>query len=99
MYHHFYTTTKKQAAKKELNIEGIFVAIGMKPDTDIVKEIVSMDESGYIIAGEDGKTSVDGLFVAGDIRKKNLRQLITAVSDGANCAASIEKYLNVTIHG
>lgn len=90
---------KETGSQKELNIEGIFVAIGMKPDTDIVKEIVSMDESGYIIAGEDGKTSVDGLFVAGDIRKKNLRQLITAVSDGANCAASIEKYLNVTIHG
>ena len=65
----------------------------MKPNTDVVKGIVDIDESGYIIAGEDGKTNVSGLFAAGDVRKKNLRQLITAVSDGANCVASIEKYL------
>lgn len=77
-----------------LKIDGIFVAIGMKPDTGIVKGMAVMDESGYIIAGEDGRTNVDGLFVAGDIRKKQLRQLITAVSDGANCITSVEEYLN-----
>lgn len=77
----------------EIFVQGTFIAIGMKPNTDVVKGIVDIDESGYIIAGEDGKTSLSGLFAAGDVRKKNLRQLITAVSDGANCVASIEKYL------
>lgn len=86
---------KENGTLKELAVEGVFIAIGMKPDTDIVKEIVNMDELGYIIAGEDGKTNIDGLFAAGDIRKKNLRQIITAVSDGANCVVSAEEYLNM----
>lgn len=85
---------KETDEKKELAIDGIFIAIGMKPDTDIVGEMVNMDDAGYVIAEEDGKTNVAGLFVAGDIRKKHLRQLITAVSDGANCAVSAEEYLN-----
>ena len=66
----------------------------MKPDTAILKGIADIDQYGYVIAGEDGRTNTSGLFVAGDIRQKNLRQLITAVSDGANCIASIEEYLN-----
>lgn len=85
---------KVSDAQCMLKIDGIFVAIGMKPDTGIVKGIAAMDEYGYIIAGEDGRTNVDGLFVAVDIRKKQLRQLITAVSDGANCITSVEEYLN-----
>ena len=52
------------------------------------------DESGYIVAGEDGMTSVPGVFVAGDARTKHLRQIITAVADGANCVNSVERYLN-----
>lgn len=77
-----------------LPVNGVFIAIGMKPDTDILKGLADIDDYGYVIAGEDGKTNVSGLFVAGDIRQKNLRQLITAVSDGANCIASVEEYLN-----
>lgn len=88
LYHNKETNTPA-----EINVQGAFIAIGMKPDTDIVKGLVDIDKNGYIIAGEDGKTNVDGLFVAGDIRKKSLRQLITAVSDGANCVASVEEYL------
>ncbi|HBA97367.1 MAG TPA: thioredoxin-disulfide reductase [Lachnospiraceae bacterium] len=85
---------KESSARKELAVEAVFVAIGMKPDTDIARELAAMDRQGYIIAAEDGRTSTKGLFVAGDIRKKHLRQLITAVSDGANCVASAEEYLN-----
>lgn len=77
-----------------LPVNGVFIAIGMKPDTDILKGLADIDDYGYVIAGEDGRTNVSGLFVAGDIRQKNLRQLITAVSDGANCIASVEEYLN-----
>ena len=52
-----------------------------------------MDEGGYIRAGEDGATSVAGVFAAGDIRTKQLRQIITAAADGANCVTSVQKYL------
>lgn len=85
---------KVTGENKELSVTGVFVAIGMKPDTDIVKGMIEMDDYGYVIAGEDGRTKVEGLFVAGDIRRKKLRQLITAVSDGANCVTSVEEYLN-----
>ena len=54
---------------------------------------MKMDESGYIIAGEDGVTSTTGIFAAGDIRTKNLRQVVTAVADGANAVASVQRYL------
>lgn len=78
---------------RNLEINGIFVAIGMKPESGFVKGLVDMDLSGYIVAGEDGVTSRNGIFVAGDVRTKKLRQVITAVSDGANAVASVEKYL------
>ncbi|MCX4325673.1 MAG: FAD-dependent oxidoreductase [Lachnospiraceae bacterium] len=77
-----------------LPVNGVFIAIGMKPDTDMLKGLADIDGYGYVIAGEDGRTNISGLFVAGDIRQKKLRQLITAVSDGANCIASVEEYLN-----
>lgn len=85
---------KTDGTKKTISVSGVFIAIGMKPDTAILKGIADIDQYGYVIAGEDGRTNTSGLFVAGDIRQKNLRQLITAVSDGANCIASIEEYLN-----
>ena len=76
-----------------LDINGIFVAVGMKPETDFVKELVETDDRGYIVAGEDGITSRAGIFVAGDARAKKLRQVITAVADGACAVDSAEKYL------
>lgn len=76
-----------------LDINGIFVAVGMKPETDFVKELVETDDRGYIVAGEDGITSRAGIFVAGDARTKKLRQVITAVADGACAVDSAEKYL------
>lgn len=80
--------------KKTLEVKGVFVAIGIEPETQAVKDTVALDEGGYIIADESDKTSVSGIFAAGDIRTKALRQIITAASDGANCVNSVEKYLN-----
>ena len=76
-----------------LDIDGIFIAVGTKPASELLTEKLSTDEKGYIIAGEDGVTNLPGIFVAGDGRSKNLRQVVTAVSDGANCVYSVEKYL------
>lgn len=76
-----------------LDIQGVFVAIGMIPQIEAVKNLVALDESGYIKAGEDGVTSVPGFFVAGDVRTKELRQIITAAADGANAANSAIQYI------
>lgn len=80
---------------KKLNVEAVFIAIGMKPVTEILGGLLEVDEDGYIKADESGTTNISGIFVAGDIRTKPLRQLITAVSDGANCIYSVERYLAV----
>lgn len=76
-----------------LDIDGVFIAVGTKPASELLTEKLSTDEKGYVIAGEDGVTNLPGIFVAGDGRSKNLRQVVTAVSDGANCIYSVEKYL------
>lgn len=76
-----------------IETNGVFIAIGIIPRNEAVKDIVNTDKSGYIVADESGKTSVDGLFVAGDVRTKHLRQIITACSDGANAVDSVNKYL------
>lgn len=79
---------------RNLKISGLFVAIGSRPETELIKAYVTRDTKGYVAAKEDGKTETPGLFVAGDIRVKKLRQVITAVSDGANAAASAVDFLN-----
>ena len=84
----------KDNSTTEIDVDGCFIAIGMKPNTELVKGLVELDEKGYICAGEDGITSESGIFVAGDTRTKKLRQIITAVADGANCITSVEEYLN-----
>ena len=78
----------------ELDTSAVFIAVGIRPDTAIVRDIVSCDDGGYIIAGEDCATSVPGIFAAGDARKKRLRQVITAAADGANAATSAADYIN-----
>lgn len=77
----------------KLDINGIFIAIGMEPISKFVKDLVELDDLGYIKATEEGITSRKGIFVAGDVRTKSLRQVITAASDGAYAINSIEKYL------
>lgn len=83
---------KKRNETSTLEVNGVFIAVGVRPSTELFKSIVEMDEGGYIIAGEDCQTSVEGIFAAGDIRKKPMRQIITAVADGANAINSLQNY-------
>ncbi|MDF2821016.1 MAG: trxB [Clostridiales bacterium] len=76
-----------------LEIDGVFVAVGTIPNSKLIDGKVEQDSHGYVIAGENCKTKEPGIFAAGDIRSKELRQIITATSDGANAIYSIEKYL------
>ena len=78
---------------KMISVDGIFIAVGTKPVSELLKGRLAMDEQGYIIAGEDGITNLPGIFAGGDGRTKNLRQVVTAVADGANCVQSVERYL------
>lgn len=79
--------------KKELPVDGVFVYVGTQANSDLIKDLVETDKNGYVIAGEDTSTGIPGLYVAGDIRKKLLRQVITAAADGAVAATQAEKYL------
>ena len=84
---------KKDGTLKELPVGGVFIAVGMLPGTGWVPDWIDKDEKGYIRAGEEGVTNVPGIFVAGDVRTKHLRQIITAVSDGAGAAISAASYV------
>lgn len=77
----------------EFFCDGIFVSIGRKPATDFLKDAVQLDSNGYIVADETTQTSIDGVFAAGDIRTKALRQIVTAAADGATAVHFAEKYL------
>ena len=87
------TKNVKTNMEENILVNGIFIAVGMKPNVSYINEMVQLDKVGYVMASEDGITSKKGIFVAGDVRTKVLRQVITAVSDGANAVASVEKYL------
>lgn len=86
---------KKTGEKSDLKVDGVFIAVGIEPDSEQYSGQVEMDQHGYIVAGEDGKTSVDGVYAAGDVRTKALRQVITAAADGANCITSAQSYLTM----
>ena len=77
-----------------LDISGIFIAAGSVPVTRYVEGFVDLDPAGYIVADETGKTNVPGFFAAGDVRTKTLRQVVTAVSDGANALSSAAHYIS-----
>lgn len=79
---------------RKIKIDGIFIAVGMIPMTEPVKNIIELDSYGYIVADEIGRTTAEGFFAAGDVRRKQLRQIITAASDGANAAVAAEQYIN-----
>ncbi len=78
----------------QLDCDAVFVSIGRKPTTEFLGDSLDLDESGYIVADETTKTSVDGVFAAGDIRTKVLRQIVTACADGAVAAHFAEEYLS-----
>lgn len=74
-------------------VDGVFIYIGNDPSIELVKDMVELDEKGYIITDDEMRTSTPGLFAAGDVRSKSLRQVVTAVADGAIAAVAAEKYL------
>ncbi|QIB26424.1 thioredoxin-disulfide reductase [Caloranaerobacter azorensis] len=80
-------------ANEEDGTFGIFVFIGYMPQTDLFKGILEMDERGYLLTDENMKTNIEGVFAAGDCRKKSLRQVVTACADGAIAATQAEKYI------
>ena len=79
--------------EKRLDVDGVFIAVGIAPESELYAGQLELDEQGYIRADESGQASVPGVFAAGDVRTKALRQILTAASDGANCVASAERYL------
>ena len=84
---------KKNGKEKVLEAQGLFVSIGRSPATNLVKEQLTLDDAGYIMAGEDTKTNLPGVYAVGDVRTKELRQIVTAVADGAMAAHVAEGYL------
>ena len=84
---------KFDQSERTIPVSGVFIAVGITPRSEFARNHVSMDEKGYIIADETGATGVPGVFAAGDVRTKQLRQVVTAVADGANAVTSVEKYL------
>ena len=84
----------KSGEERLLPVAGAFIYVGMKADSEIVKDLVDMDEQGYIKAAEDTVTSCPGIFAAGDVRQKPLRQVATAIADGATAAIMAEKYID-----
>lgn len=90
-------TILRDGKEEKISADGIFVAVGTIPNSDFLKDFVKLDKNGYVIAGEEGITSVPGFFAAGDVRTKSLRQVVTAVSDGANCIYSAEEFISKKI--
>lgn len=84
----------KTGKTDSLKVEGLFVAIGLNPNTSLVNEKIQLNREGYIVTDERMKTNVPGVFAAGDVREKYLRQVITAASDGASAAYTSEQYIN-----
>lgn len=81
---------------REIPVDGLFVAIGRRPDTSLIQDIITLDENGYIITDENMRTNIDGVYAVGDVRQKRLRQIVTACSDGAISAVDIIDYISKT---
>lgn len=81
-------------ATREIAVDGVFIYVGTQPSSELIAGMAELDPDGYVITDEEMKTSQPGLFAAGDVRKKTLRQVVTAVADGAIAAVSAEKYLD-----
>ena len=86
--------TNSDGSKRNINVDALFVAIGRSPENQNFAKLINLDKSGYIIANENCHTNVDGIFVAGDTRSKEVRQLVTATSDGAIASIEAIKYIN-----
>ena len=86
--------TDKDGKTSELEVNGLFVAVGRIPENRAFENVLELDSAGYAVSGEDCRTKTPGVFVAGDNRAKELRQLVTAAADGATAATEAVKYLN-----
>ena len=82
-------------ALETVPVDGVFVAVGTQPNTEFLAGALPLDAGGYIAASETGETSIPGVFAAGDVRAKALRQVVTAVSDGAVCAEQAASYVAI----
>ena len=89
---HISIRNKQTGEESELKVDGVFIAVAIRPQSESYTSLVEMDKMGYLVAGEDCRTNVEGIFAAGDIRTKDLRQVVTAVADGANAVNSVQKY-------
>ena len=85
--------SRANGSEAKIAVSAVFVAVGVAPDNAIFGEAVKLDNRGYIIAGEDCLTGTEGVFVAGDTREKQLRQLVTAAADGAVAATAAFRYI------
>jgi thioredoxin reductase (NADPH) len=85
--------SRETSEEKKIEAQGVFIYVGLNPMTGFLKGEIELDQWGYILAGEDTKTSVPGVFAAGDVRQKILRQITTAIGDGATAAFMAEKYV------
>jgi thioredoxin reductase (NADPH) len=83
----------KTGEVNELNTEGVFLFVGLSPRTQFLRGLMTLDEGGYIVTDDNCETSIKGIFAVGDCRKRLLRQIATAVGDGATAAFAAEKYL------
>ena len=83
----------KTGEQSVLDVQGVFIYVGYNPNTDFLDKVIHLNEGRYILANDDMFTSAPGIFVAGDVRKKLLKQIATAVGDGATAAISAEKYI------
>lgn len=88
------TTDRSTGEKRFYKTEAVFVAVGLIPSNEVFRRFITLDENGYIAAGEDCKTNIEGVFAAGDTRTKRLRQIVTAAADGAVAAAYAAEYLD-----
>ena len=86
--------TDKLGNTETIDIDGLFIAVGRIPENKSFSELIELDGEGYAVAGEDCVTKAKGIFVAGDNRTKDVRQLVTAASDGAIAATQAVKYIN-----
>ena len=87
----------KDGSEREIEFSGLFVSIGRKPATDFLKGVLELDDYGYVVADESTRTSVPGVFAVGDVRTKALRQVVTAVADGATAIHYAEEYLSESL--
>ena len=88
------TVTDNDGNSRDIAVDGLFVAIGHAPDNKFVAELMELDDAGYAVSGEDCVTKTSGVFVAGDCRKKSVRQLTTAAADGSASALAACNYLD-----